>query len=288
MLEVMRRLYSGTLSIQESTLPIPGNNNYWHTIIIGKDGIPISGGFAEGKENSRKIATSEFLERMNFRYIKTSPSLSQEWGLNILPTGCGFAVGYSLENTVIRSLEEACERWAMSKWIDDKFPMNKQNFSEVESSLTEAALYFSKQFDSVEYYNKSIPVMVDNEHVINIEVAATLGIKGEGVFAGYSARAIGERNNWEHALLESYRHLLTVKNNPVLPNIFPDNRIRFFSHNKDVALQQITSDLDKNWPSPKITFQTYKRIEDGNYFIARTIIENWKPWHQGPISRFLY
>lgn len=287
MLDVVKRLSSDTVTLQESLLPTFGAIEYWQATFVSESGSVISGGFASDRSMARRIATAEFIERVTVAKIKESPELFDKWGMQLVPTGCGFAVGFDEANTILRSVAEACERWCMSKWIDDQFAIKEVNAFEAERSGDKASNFFLSQFDRTRYFKHSVPVYL-NSKPVSVSLASTVAIKGAGVFVGYSAQAPEQSNLWQHALLESYRHLLIVKNNKQQQGLFPENRIRFFAQHGKVALDQIERAQPKAWPLPKVVFHRCEKVSDGNYFIARTIVDGWRPWHLGDVSRFLY
>lgn len=287
MLELLNRLAGSKISIQETVLPIPGSVNFWHSVILDESQNPLAGGFGEEISISRKIAVAEFFERTLVKNISQNSVDSEKWKISLVPNACGFAVGFNRDSTILRSISEACERWVMSKWIDDQYFIPEISNNDVEPKLDQASLFFAQNFDSVRYFKIGTLVKVD-EKLIEIDVAQTTAIKDGGVYVGYAAKLAGDKKIWQHALLESFRHLLILKNNPPQPGVFPDNRIRFFSKNAAFAFNQIDRAYKKDWPIPRISFHHCEHFDEGNFYLARTIIEGWRPWHEGPLSRFLY
>lgn len=280
-------LSNSRLAIEEAKIFGNSGSEWWHSAIIEPDRNPIAGGFAADRFQARKIAIAEFLERKKFVELTTSAeSVKQDWGIDIIPTACGFAAGFDKHNTVFRSIFEATERWVMSKWIDEKFYIEETPYPQIAPSLDAISLFFVNQFKSVKFFEKKILLPINNKH-FQITVGQTMALTEEGIFPGSSAQYTGG-NIWQHALLESFRHLLAVSNNPKRENKFPDNKIFFFSKNKDIALKQISQADKKNWPSPEIKLHKIEPQLDGKYFIARTILVGWQPWNAGPLERFLY
>jgi hypothetical protein len=271
--------------IEEASLLSETGFDYWHSTILDKNTLPISGGFSSTRMQARKIAIAEFLERKTFREISSqSEDARKKWGFDIIPTACGFAAGFDKINTTLRALSEACERWVMSKWIDEGFLIEEIPANEIK--LDPASQFFAKQFVEVKYYKKKITVFFQGK-LIEIEVAQTMALTENGVFPGSSAQ-VNDGTIWQHSLLESYRHLLLVKNNTVGRDCFPGNKIIFFSANKDTALSQITRANKKEWPIPEIIFERVESKHHAECFVARIILKGWKSWHLGPIDRFLY
>jgi len=260
---------------------------FCHSVIVDNAGYPIAGGFSDEFVNARKIAVSELIERNTFKQLANSDTdLQKSWGIDIHPTACGFAGGFDLLQTRRRSLSEAVERWVMSLWIDDHFQIEEVPAEEVFGTLDEASNYIVRQFDEVRFFIKSVDVEFDGS-TVPILVAQTMGFKGNGVFPGSSAQSTGG-NYWQHALIESYRHLIGARNNPDRGNMFPQNKVRFFAHNADIALKQIHAAYKTDWPEPKVILTNVKSLFDGKFFVARTIVDGWRNWSEGPIERFLY
>lgn len=285
--EVERLFVSESLKLLESQLcPDKGLMN-WSAVITDHWGLPISGGFGQTKSEARSIAVSELLERFTFRQLISNNDESKAtWGLDTHPTGCGFAGGYDLEGAISRSLNEAVERWAMSLWIDDHFSIEEIPVHAIERDLDDASLFLASNFDRVRYFKKDVRITIDNQ-VRTISVGQTMAYKGDGIFPGSSAQ---QTNGvlWQHALLESFRHLLAIKNNPFREIKFPYDKVLFFSQNSKIADQQIDCRKRDNWPTPMVRLRKFATTFNGQYFIARTIIDGWRSWHLGPVERFLY
>lgn len=287
--EILLKFFSdGNYSIEEANLVIEPKADYWHSTVLDKNGNAVSGGFACDKMQARKIAVAEFLERKSYQSFSKQKhySINDEWGLNIIPTACGFAAGFDFDNTIRRSIYESVERWVMSKWIDNNLSVEEVKLTSIENELDPISLYFISLFEEVLFFKKEILLMV-NDKPISITVAKTMGLTKNGIFPGSSAQYTAG-NIWHHALLESFRHLLFVKNNPARNNIFPDNKIRFFANNKNIGLNQIFAEKSSKWPIPSIIFHNCKPFFDNKYFIARTILSGWESWDKGPLDRFLY
>lgn len=282
--KLLIELQSNGFIFEESLVFKNIQDEFWQSTLIQGD-IVYSSGLANDRLNARKIATSEYLERVYYRNLATSSneSTKREWGLDIIPTACGFAAGFNRSKTVYRSLTESIERWVMSKWIDEKYfieaisPNSLSNLDPLSKSL-------ASYFDSVLFFKKDVVINFNNNHFI-IPVGQTMGLKGNGIYPGSSAQNTGG-SLWQHALIESFRHYLLVQNNKPIDK-FPDNKIRFFSKNASLALEQISQAYKIDWPLPEVVIHKSVTIND-DYFIARTILGGWQSWDQGPIERFLY
>lgn len=276
---------SESVDLQESIIKL-ADTNYWQSTFLNECGHPVSGGFGPSQQIARKIASSEFLERRFYYNIKSNSGLRSKWGLDIIPTGCGFAVGYNQANTIQRSVCEAVERWVMSQWIDNQKEITRVPESAVCPELDTASLYFLKQFDEVWYFLKTVRIVLGAQ-IFQIQVAQTMGFKDDGIFPGSSAQcSLGSL--WQHSLLESYRHLLAFRNNPKTVETFPSNKVRYFGENAKVAVRQIEDATDKGWPSAQVRFFNVESQNDNTYYVARTILDGWESWHGGPLERFLY
>ena len=72
---------------------------FWHCTVVNKVGQPVAAGFSTQKKLARKIATSEYLERTTYSQLSQSDeSTIRTWGLNLIPTACGFASGFDLQS----------------------------------------------------------------------------------------------------------------------------------------------------------------------------------------------
>lgn len=272
--------------IEESHIALTDDVAYWHSTAIDKESNPISSGFAEDRNQARKIALSEFFERTMYKRIKMGNlEVQKKWGLNLVKSGCGFAAGFDKNSTCLRSINEAVERWTLSKWIDEKYIMEHICSSKI-SNLTPIEFFFTSQFDHVDFYSKKILLNIFSKF-LEIEIFVTVAFKDNGVFLG-SGTPRTNAGNWAHALLESFRHLLAVRNNKNYSDVFPQNRVFFFSKNKEIAISQINQCNITNWPMPTVRFQYNESFLDDQIFLSRTILNNWQPWEEGPVERFLY
>ena len=265
---------------------IDGNGQFcWHATIKDIDGVPLAGGFGSSQLEARSVAYSEFLERREFKAIKSDADLHQYWGIDLVPTGCGFAVGRDLYSTIIRSVGEAVERWVRSKWIDEHYKMHRLNPAQVKMSLDPVALALCREFNDVSFFEKEVAISF-SERFFRFKVGAVLAFEGAGVFLG-AAVTPGHTKLWRHALVECYRSLLVSKNNTPT-NSFPDNRVRFFGKNAEIGVAMIDRAVNDRWPTPRVLLHRSKMIEGGEYYLVRTLLDGWTSWHKGDEKRFLY
>lgn len=273
-------------TIQEAEVFGESPVSFWHSNILDKNGNSISSGFSKNRNNARKIAIAEFLERRTCEELNANKESFYEWGFDKIPTACGFAAGFNKKNTVVRSINEAAERWVMSNWIDNQRYIEQIDQKLVSATLDPISKFFLSQFEEVLFFSKKIIISLGNSY-FSVTVAQTMGIIDGGIYPGSSAQTTGG-SIWQHALLESFRHLLIIKNNQEQPNTFPDNKVRYFSKNATSALNQIKNATNTNWTVPNVVLHKCNAFENGDYFLARTILDGWKSWHDGPIERFLY
>lgn len=285
--EISSLLKFNELTLQEFSLEQEIGLDYWHTTFIDTSGQPLSCGFGKDQFYSRKIAYSEFLERKAFLEIKNSDeSIQEKWGINLIPTACGFAAGFNQANTVFRSMAEGFERWVMSQWIDEGKHIEQIKRDHVLARLDPASRWFRDQFDDVQFYLKEV-VVPFNQEFMKLRVAFTIARKDGGVFPGMSCRIQDDDCLWQHALVESYRNLLVSINTPAT-GFFPSDKIHFFAKNADVAFDQINRANDEQWTLPRISLHRSEYLAMHDVFISRTIFQGWKSWNAGPVERFLY
>ena len=153
---------NGELQIQETNFLPECGLDFWQSVILN---IPnqtvISAGFHKDKMQSRKIAIAEYLERTRFtEFRKSSEEIQKKWGLNLIPTACGFAAGFQKENTIRRSIGEAAERWVMSKWIDDDLLIEEIPSEIVTSKLDKISQFFVSQFEQVLFFKKNSSIQL--------------------------------------------------------------------------------------------------------------------------------
>lgn len=255
----------------------------FHSAILNKDGSCTSGGYGSSPEEANKIACAEFIERSLVQEFRKDSESRDRWKLNEseFPTACGFAVGFSLRGTILRSLCEAVERYALSQWIDKKQPFQLEN-----PPLCRESKYFTQQFQEVKFYSSEVPLIFQKK-VYVFHVGVSLGLTKCGIFPGSNV-SLSKASLWPHALLESFRHLL-ISRNTQDQKVFPGDRIHYFSKRKEVGLAEIPQGEATQLEVPQICFFRLEKVSPkGPTFIVRTILENWKPWHLGGVERFLY
>lgn len=288
LLETLRKfMRENGYKVQEFSIPGLDSMDTYHSCVVDKLGAPMSGGFGRDRGTARKIAIAEFIERLEVLKIRSSGELVQkEWGLDQIPTACGFAVGFNLHNTIYRSIGEALERWVISQWIDNGLHIAELIRPEIEAELDDSSRILIAQFEEVRYFSKSVLVAV-NDKLQEFRVTQTMAYFDGGIFPGSAVRKVNG-SPWQHAILESYRNLLAFQNNSGPVDSFPANKVHFFARNRRIADQQIANAQKMSWPTPTISLHLNESRFGGEAFLARTIVDGWKPWNQGPLERFLY
>lgn len=286
MTEAVKKIFETEQLRLNESMVFPEAGDYWQSTVLERDGFPVAGGFDRDRSRARKVAISELLERRTFSALRSSNvEVRRAWGLDTHPTACGFAGGFELEGALQRSMREAVERWVMSLWIDDHFKIAELTRYDVIDQLDPASRFFLDQFDDVRFFLKLVDVEYEGRDY-RVKVAQTIALKDGGVFPGSSAQAV-DGNLWQHALLESYRHLLGHKFNPKR-DAFPDRKVHYFAQNADAALGQIALADRVAWPKPIVKLRMITPMFEGKFFVVRTLLDGWKSWHEGSLERFLY
>lgn len=252
----------------------------WHVTAMNSKDRPIGSGFSSQLETARKIAISESVERTVSAKLAENEQQRKEWQLDTLSTGCGFAVGLSKTPTIARSTQEAVERNILSQWIDDGVhmsPIDRPDFSEIDKAI------LTNFEDALFFYHKMVLALGDS-HVAVFHTVASICLLGNGAYLGSGCKFSVEES-LTHALVESMRHRLIVKNDDTADS-FPYNRIQYFAKNRERALEIINKPRSRSWKTPNVIFQN--TVEDGAYHICRTIVDGWESWKNGPLDRFLY
>jgi len=259
----------------------------WHTNAIGKDGVCLGSGLSPDRDTALRIALAECIERAVFRKLRKSNEAAL-FGLDSHPTSCGFAAGFELEKTRMRSICEAVERWARALWIDEGFallkvPPSRTFHSPLSGHLVEPfeeCLYFSGSFSVQD------PIRHSQRH---LKLAVVVGLTANGAFPG--SRVCSEiEDPWEHAYLEAWRHHLIFKNGllPDLPQNSFLHRISYFATHRDLAISQIEKAKRYDWPQPRITLHRSHEELAGKIFIWRSLCDGYMGWECGGLNRFVY
>ncbi|MDZ4662392.1 MAG: hypothetical protein SGJ18_12330 [Pseudomonadota bacterium] len=279
MVEALKRINPEIKDFQETPITTAEGKKAWHVTITTQSGLPLSGGFGRELDQARKIAACEFVERSLFQKFKKDEGSHKAWALDTHPTVCGFAAGFDRNRTVLRSVLEALERWALSQWIDHDYAMDEMFNPELDG----VCQYFVSHFSHIRFFKKSVAFYLEGKLVLG-HVGFVVGFSGDGAFPGSTASLEGE-NLWEHSLLEAFRHLLIFRNSPSSSR-FPYNRIFHFAKNAGEANSILDRGQKRNWLMPHISFFNETQVEI--FYLARMVFLGWTPWHLGPANRFLY
>ncbi len=245
-------LISGLSGITESPVKaIDGELLGWHSTISVTGEMAIGGGTSLDKNTARQIALAETLERILVDKLKNS-SEAEDFLITKYNSSCGFAAGFENEPTSFRALAEGLERWAWSKWIDEKFSLPK--VSSEAGAVTGLAKFYSSKFDSYQQFQKIFRVSVPGYGWQRFKLGIVICKKGGGVFPGSKVCMVNE-DPWAHAFTEAWRHLNVFENFERYPQAqqLPFQRLLHFGNDGDSAIKQIPDpNVKSEWPDPKI------------------------------------
>lgn len=236
-------------------------------------------GFSLKREAAQRKAFAELNERYIVYQLVRHEKWKKDWKLDFDSSCSGFSVGFSKDKTLLRSLLEGCERWALSQWADKGFILEpiKAPHSEV---LEQMGQFFSEST----LFKIEVPLLF-GENLIKAQVAVFLGWTENGVYAGYGTK-LSLRDAIEHSSIEALRNYLIHKNQQTRSH-FPYNRIHYFANSRKVAEEVVASiQRSDSWPTPQLSFVKIESFND--LWIARSIFRDWRPWQDGSVSRFLY
>lgn len=263
--------------------PVSEECEGWHVVAVGKSGEALGSGWADSRELARTVAISEMLERRLFERVCVD--YKAEAAVDRMPTSCGFAFGFDLEQTQRRSQREAVERWAWSKWIDERIPLREVS----QPKLSALGQTFSSRLAEVSFFlSPQIRFALPNGEFGTGFLHVAIGQDETGAFAG--SQFTSERGQgWSHALIESWRHRLLSRNALSIPN--EDvilQRIIYFGRHRDEALRQIPSSAEVAWPDAKIDFSWTLMEPLTRGYLVRHLCADYRSWHCGGYDRFVY
>ncbi|SMF34912.1 hypothetical protein [Pseudobacteriovorax antillogorgiicola] len=277
--QLIAEIIPDLIRVEESPILNEKENIGWHSSCICRGGV-VGNGTGSSRSLARSIALAEAIERSIF--YRLSSENPKRFLFDEYPTTCGLAVGYDREKTRSRSISEAVERWAWSQWID------KQKFVEpVDISVkSKTAIFFTSEFDELKFYRKVIKSSLFSGG--EAEWIVALGLKNGGVYAG-SNLGYGE-NVVDHSIEEAWRCVRFTEQNPLLRRTHIINeRIIFFANNADIAFKQIPGVRRQgNWTTPKLIFDETVYEHNNRVFCHRALCDDFIPWNQGPVHRFVY
>lgn len=252
---------------------------HFHVSCVDKRLMKRGSGFHSDRAVAKKKAFVELNERYLVSQLAQDPEVRPLWALDADSSASGFAAGYDRQRTLLRALLEATERWTLSKWVDDHFAIPEV----ADHRPTAAQREIHSFFASASLFHINLPLLVQAE-LVNAHVAVFLGWTGSGVFAGYGTN-LSKDEAIDHAHIEAYRNFVIFKNQPARKE-FPYNRITYFANNKFEAQKIIETAECKAWSAPAIRF--LKAEQFGEIWLARAIMDGWRPWQLGSETRFLY
>ena len=258
----------------------------YHCLVQDSSLQTFSGGTSSNKETAKRIAIAEAFERSFLDLIYSNPILKNEYLLNEFPTSTGFAAGFHREQTRFRSLCEGLESWAWSKWIDNRYHIEKLEHPKNISSLAEGLL---KNFKTFYWYKRKFEINVKDK-ILQLDFVVFLGCTDNGIFPG-SRVSTQEDDLYEHPIIEAFRNL---KNSELFqetnkkPSDIIQERVIFFSKNNNLALDQILRADKINWPQPEIRLLSEYDTGHPEIFLYRCLMKDFKGWHEGDVTRFVY
>lgn len=258
----------------------------WHSHVQISTGHYISSGTHVNRETARRIAISELLERKFLMGIGDREEIERLM-LDQIPSSSGFAAGFSREATCFRSVCEGLERWAWSKWIDDGHFLPRVKVEPIE--ISDLAAQLSKSFERVEFLKLSFEPIKDLLPV-KLDFGVTLGFLGDGVFAG-SRVASFKDDLWTHGIVEAYRNLENFKLGVKAVNSKNEwymDRLNYFGNNSRAALAQIPGPKPETWPIPIVQILEEAKTSVKGLYLWRCLFKEFKPWHLGDHTRFVY
>lgn len=253
----------------------------WICNINNEFGISVSGGVSKQKEIAYQIAKAEFLERSEVEQLWKDSKTQKEWLLDSYPSCSGFAFGFDDQKTFFRSAFEAVERWAWSKWIDEKVGFMKV-IDYVPGKLEQTLL---SCFSKVTFMKGSVTAKVNGEN-FNLCLYIVLGETEKGVFPGSRVTVNSDDNPFEHAVVESWRHFKIYTHRVESKSTFY-NRISYFGENKSEAFKQIPKYNSDQVLTPfNLEFSKRKITSEG--FLWRCLSKKYFCWSKGKVNRFVY
>lgn len=284
-LEEIRNLEPNFESINRTPIKSPaGETIGWDCFAYNRQGHCMAGGTDKCMETAIRICVAELFERALFRSLQINAA-DRGASSEQMPTTCGFAAGFETSKTRQRSEAEAIERWSWSKWIDDRYRMNELDFK--ATTVSPLARHHFQKFDTVRLFSRHF---FFNGNALHFGVA--IGLTSEGAFAGSRVCTVDE-NPWDHAAVEAARGLENCEYSKVesmnhLNQNIAWQRTLYFSTNRKLAELQIESATKAVWPEPKLKLQRAFETGTQGLFLWRSIIDDYLPWHLGPVDRFVY
>ena len=277
-------------NISYHELKIADQSIGWDCYLYNKENRIVAGGTHKLKEVALRIGFAEFAERSLSKKIANTNSLSIKFKTKEFPTSCGFAAGFCKISTENRALLEGIERWAWSKWIDDKIKIDKIRI--FKSSLDTFVNYQLTPFTKVDLYFQEIDCsqFAQLKEFGKIIFGALLCYTEKGVFLG--SRVSNSLNDiLNHSSIEANRAFkihsdLSEKDFDEKKNFFY-SRLNFFASNKNLApnFDEFNSSV---FPTPNLNFLETFSEDHSSIFVSRALLSDFIPWNIGDEKRFIY
>lgn len=256
--------------------------------VMLKDGKVFTTGTHPDWDSARRIAIAEALETIG---AKTAFQLHnrERLGLAKIPTTSGFAAGFEDEPTKARAICEGLERWAWSQWIDKGHQLPVVSVE--DKKLIPIAQELRSKFTKIDFFGRDFGFSIFNENT-KISFGVVIAHTRDGVFAG--SRATFGEDRWTHALIECARNfdnflLWNSSEEKFKPNVdWFTQRVIYFGRNKKLALEAIHASNKEDWPQPVVEILEPVPTEIDSFFLWRCLFKDFVPWHEGPVSRFVY
>ena len=286
------RMPSRISSLQEKALTAADDLLIgWQCNALSETGLILGSGTASDREEAKRVAIAEFIERVLFQKIAKNENSRAKFWIDEDSSTSGFAAGFQRETTRFRAFSEALERWAWSKWIDESNFIPEVSRPEL-SDLATGLLSF---FDAVQFWQIPLPVESGwgGEEIL---FSVVLGFKNSGVFPG-SRVTSRQDDTWTHGAVEAWRNL---NNYQILkakgdlgpkapdPNQWIVDRMLHFGDHSEEALRQIPKQPRGTWPIAKMRGVVEFATGHPSVFLWRAMCLDYRPWQQGAVGRFVY
>jgi hypothetical protein len=259
----------------------------WHTNVLSNREHSLAGGTSSSKETSLRIAVAECIERAIVKRLRSNELDAKKFLLDEVPTTCGFACGFEDAKTRMRAVAEASERWAWHNWIDLERPMEAVDVEHVP--LSPISKHLISEFDHASFFQQRFTVE-DGELKYELKFCAVIAYSGTGAFPGSRVSNVISSPDWEHAIIEAWRHL-KIFQHPSRPDVadFLLQRILYFGNHADEACRQaLFSKTPGDFGSTKL--RIVRKVEGLEFSVQvyRAVCNDYLPWHMGEIARFVY
>ncbi|NDD91920.1 hypothetical protein EBZ37_07535 [bacterium] len=266
----------------------------WHSTIIGSNGSALGSGCHTDRNIARRVAIAETIERALYARILDDSTLSTEFQLKEFPSSCGFAAGFEALSTRRRSIAEAVERWAWSKWIDARQAIFPEQVP--QHRLTPLSERLLVKFDSHQTFVTNLKLQEAHQNPQEFKFTAVIAFKDGGAFPGSRVSAAHEVSNEssaiEHAVVEAWRHWTIFKGLPsVAPSDLVYGRIHHFGKNAQLAQNAIPQTSPGEWPQPVLRLIKSMAVDLGHglkVYLSRALCADYVGWHEGDSRRFVY